>query len=79
MNMAMGYAIRCGAPGCGKPAAVKIAARWTNAESQEYKTYSICCETCRDRELESARIRRASCRMAPGEEIGELEVLAIAK
>ena len=73
----MVYEIRCGAPGCEKLASLKIAARWTNAESQEYKTYSICCEACRDRELKSAKNRRANCRIAPGEEIGELEILAL--
>ena len=74
-----GYEIRCGAPGCDKPAALKIAARWTNADSQEFKTYSICCEACRESEWKSAKERRANCRLAPGEEIGELEVLALQK
>jgi hypothetical protein len=60
----------CHARGCGRPAAFKIGAAWSDGTTRELKTYSLCCADCLPTELPAARTRRERCRQAPGETLG---------
>ena len=40
------YAVLCYRPGCDRPAAYKVAARWSDGVTEELKTYSLCCAEC---------------------------------
>ncbi len=53
--------------GCGRPAAYKIAARWSDGVTHELKTYGICCADCFADWFRRGRDRQAACRLAPGE------------
>jgi len=61
------YAVLCYHPGCGRPAAYKVAARWSDGVTEELKTYSLCCEECLPDLFRRGRERQAVCRTAPGE------------
>lgn len=65
------YPVLCYAPGCGEPAAFKIAARWSDGLTHELKTYSLACPDCVAELLADAVTRRAACRLALGEELDE--------
>jgi hypothetical protein len=68
------YPVLCYAPGCPAPAAFKVAARWSDGATHELKTYSLACPACLAALYGTARVKRAKCRLAPGETLGELEV-----
>ena len=57
---------------CGGPATHKVAARWSDGATVEWKTYSLCCATCLDAEVASAHARRAACKLTHGETLDEL-------
>src|SRR6266480_2872470 len=61
------YLVLCYTPGCGKPAAYKIAARWSDGVTSELKTYGLTCEACLPGWFARARERQAACRLAAGE------------
>lgn len=61
------YPVMCYAAGCSHQAAFKIAARWSDGITDELKTYSLSCPDCLSSLFETARAKRASCRLAPGE------------
>lgn len=61
------YPVSCYAAGCGRPAAFKIAARWSDGITRELKTYSLTCAECLPAEFASAMERQRACRLAPGE------------
>jgi len=61
------YTVVCYRPGCGRPAAYKIAARWSDGVTQELKTYALSCEACLEQHFSRARTKQASCRLATGE------------
>ena len=63
------YPVLCYAPGCSRPAVFKIAARWNDGSTEELKTYSLACPDCLAARYEVAILRRASCRLAPGESL----------
>ncbi len=63
------YPVLCYAPGCSRPAAFKIAARWNDGATEELKTYSLACPDCLTDRFEDAILRRAACRLAPGESL----------
>jgi hypothetical protein len=65
------YPVRCYAPGCAKPAAFKIAARWSDGLTHELKTYSLACPDCLPALFRRAGEKRAACRLAPGETLDE--------
>jgi hypothetical protein len=61
------YPVLCFRPGCGRPAAFKIAAQWSDGLTRELKTYGLACADCLpDLYRESCR-KQAACRLAPGE------------
>jgi len=61
------YRVLCYRPGCGKPAAYKIAARWSDGVTEELKTYALSCPDCLADWLARSRQKQAACRLAPGE------------
>ena len=68
------YPVKCYGPGCDKLAEFKVAARWSDGITRELKTYSLCCAEHAGELWRLACERRARCRTAPGEELGEPEV-----
>lgn len=72
VSMAMPpYPVICYAPGCRNEAAFKVAARWSDGITHELKTYSLACLACLSGLYASARVKRAACRLAPGESLEE--------
>ena len=61
------YPVLCTTPGCGHPAAYKIAARWSDGVTEELKTYALCCADCLGAAYRRACNKQAACRRAPGE------------
>src|SRR5687767_10642552 len=61
------YPVLCYTPACGRPAAYKIASRWSDGVTEELKTYALCCEGCRAPCFHPARENQAACRLAAGE------------
>jgi hypothetical protein len=65
------YPVLCYAPACSRPAAYKVAARWSDGATHELKTYSLACDACVRQLLAAAVVKRAACRLAPGETLEE--------
>jgi hypothetical protein len=65
------YRVLCYSPGCPHPAAFKVAARWSDGVTNELKTYSLACPDCLPALFAQARVKRAACRLAPGETLEE--------
>src|SRR4051812_19840004 len=63
------YPIPCLSPGCGRLAAYKIAARWSDGVTEELKTYALSCEECLADWLFRSREKQALCRKATGESL----------
>jgi hypothetical protein len=61
------YPILCYEPGCGVPAAYKIAARWSDGLTSELKTYGLACEQHLPAWFRWSLERQASCRRAKDE------------
>ena len=61
------YAVLCYARGCPEPAAYKVAARWSDGNTHELKTYYLACEECLAKLFDEAVTKRGACRLAPGE------------
>lgn len=61
------YPIRCTAAGCAEPAAFKVAARWSDGQTEELKTYGLVCGGCVAAVLAAAAAKRQACRLVPGE------------
>lgn len=61
------YPVVCYAPGCGRPAGLKIASRWSDGVTHELKTYSLSCDRCLPALLMKARGKQVACRLAAGE------------
>lgn len=71
------YVVTCTARGCQAPATHKVAARWSDGSTNELKTYALTCTACLSRELRSAKVRRANCRLAPGEILDEPQAIEL--
>lgn len=63
------YLVLCYAPGCGRPAHFKIAARWSDGVTRELKTYYLACPGCLARLLAEARRKQPLCRLTAGESL----------
>lgn len=61
------YPVRCYAPGCGRPAQFKIAARWSDGVTRELKTYFLACPGCLPDLFAQATVKQRACRLAAGE------------
>lgn len=73
------YAVLCYAPGCTRVAAYKVAARWSDGNTHELKTYSLACPECLAELFARARVKRAACRLAPGETLDEPGIYALSR
>src|SRR5262249_6090871 len=73
------YPVICYAKGCPREAVFKIAARWSDGVTRELKTYFLACAECLPGLYNVARIKKAECRLAPGETLGEPEVFAMTR
>ncbi|WP_020472116.1 hypothetical protein [Zavarzinella formosa] len=73
------HEIICYAPGCGKPAVFKIAARWSDGVTRELKTYSLSCADCRDVLFDQAMAKKGTCRLTTGETLSEPEVFDLVR
>ncbi len=71
------YPVCCS--GCGRPAAYKIAARWSDGVTHELKTYGLACEDCLAEWYRRGRERQAACRLAPGETLGPPGIYELAR
>ena len=73
------YRVMCYAPGCPNEAAYKIAARWSDGVTSELKTYSLACPGCVSELFRAARVKKAACRLAAGESLGDPEVFELTR
>lgn len=73
------YPVRCYAPGCAGEAAFKVAAHWSDGQTDELKTYALACPGCLARLLATARVKRAACRLAAGETLDEPGVYELSR
>jgi hypothetical protein len=62
------YPVRCL---CGALARVKIAARWSDGITHEFKTYYLACTACTPACLAQAQLKRDICRLTPGESLDQ--------
>ena len=60
------YRVLCQEPGCGQPAAYKIAASWSDGVTQELKTYALSCAGCLGAHYRRC-LEKPACRLAAGE------------
>ena len=61
------YPVLCYQPGCGQPAAYKIAARWSDGITGELKTYGLTCENCLPAWFRRSLEKQKACRRASNE------------
>jgi hypothetical protein len=61
------YPVVCSSSGCKRPAAYKIAARWSDGITDELKTSSLACADCLPDLYAAAEVKRGACRLAAGE------------
>jgi hypothetical protein len=73
------YPVRCYAAGCPHEAAYKIAARWSDGVTSELKTYFLTCPACLPGLYRAAGVKKAACRLAAGESLGEPEVFEMTR
>jgi hypothetical protein len=62
-----------------RPAAYKVASRWSDGATCELKTYALACPDCLPTLLEQAKKRRAACRLTAGEELEEPGIYELAR
>ncbi|MGL4420567.1 MAG: hypothetical protein ACRCZF_07875 [Gemmataceae bacterium] len=58
-------------------ATVKIASRWSDGSTHEFKTYALTCEGCANQWLLQAEVKRADCRQAVGESLDPPQILPL--
>ncbi len=68
------YPVLCQVPGCGAAARHKIAARWSDGFTHEFKTYALTCAACLAAEFARAAEKQRACRLALGETLAPVEV-----
>jgi hypothetical protein len=73
------YPVICYAKGCPREAVFKIAARWSDGVTRELKTYFLACAECLPGLFRMARIKKAECRLAAVETLGDPEVFEMTR
>jgi hypothetical protein len=73
------YPVMCYAKACPREAVYKIAARWSDGVTSELKTYFLSCADCLAEHYRTARVKKAACRVAPGEKLGDPEVFEMTR
>ncbi len=72
--MSKSHVIPCSAPDCRSPAAYKIAARWSDGNLAELKTYGFACSEHIGAVFRESEERRSDYVPSPGESIEELAI-----
>ncbi len=70
------YDVLCYEPGCGRPARFKIAARWSDQQVSELKTYGLTCEVCLARWFHRSLAKHQACRLTEGESLERPRIFA---
>ena len=73
------YPVLCYSKNCPNEAIYKIAARWSDGVTSELKTYSLACPKCLPSLFRDACVRKAACRLAAGESLGEPQVFEMTR
>jgi hypothetical protein len=73
------YSIVCHGPACRQTAQFKIAARWSDGQTGELKTYSLTCAGCLANLLAQSRVKQQACHLAPGETLEPPGVYELAR
>ena len=73
------YPVVCYAENCDREAVFKIAARWSDGVTRELKTYFLACRECLPELYKAAKVKKAACRLASDESLGEPEVFEICR
>jgi len=73
------YPVMCYAEECSNEAVFKIAARWSDGVTRELKTYFLTCPGCLAELYRTAKVKKAACRLAAGETLGEPEVFEMTR
>ena len=73
------YPVMCYAKGCPHEAVYKIAAGWSDGVTSELKTYFLACESCLPELYRIAKVKKAECRLAAGESLGEPQVFEMTR
>jgi hypothetical protein len=73
------YPVMCYAKGCPREAVYKIAARWSDGVTSELKTYFLACESCLPELYRVAQVKKAACRLAAGETLGDPQVFEMTR
>jgi len=66
--------VGCGLPGCGEPAAYKIAAPWSDGSFSELKTFGHACADHLGMIFRDAEQRREAYAPSPGETVEEIGI-----
>lgn len=61
------YPVYCHAPRCGRDAQYKIAARWSDGVTHEFKTYALACPSCVPALFEQSLTKQRVCQLTLGE------------
>jgi hypothetical protein len=72
------YPVICYGDGCSNEAAYKVAALWSDGVTGELKTYYLACADCLKELFRLATIKKAQCRLAPGESLSEPGIYLLA-
>lgn len=73
------YPLCCTTTDCSRPAAYKIAARWSDGVVGELKTYGLCCAECLPTWFARARAKQRVCRLTPGETLDKPGVYRLSR
>jgi hypothetical protein len=77
-GVAFPYRISCQGACCTLEARYKVAARWSDGFTLEWKTYALLCADCLSAGYALAVSRRQSCRLTPGESLDRPVILELA-
>ena len=61
------FQVKCHRPGCNELATFKIAARWSDGQTDELKTYYLSCAACLAEHFQQSCVKQARCPLALGE------------
>lgn len=71
------YPIACYTRDCNNLAVYKIAARWSDGQTQELKTYGLCCRDCLERWFRQGQEKQKRCRLTLNETLDPPGIYAL--
>jgi hypothetical protein len=72
--MSKTHVVTCSHPECRAPAAYKIAARWSDGQLAELKTYGFACSEHLGAIFRDSELRRLDYTPSPGESVEEMAI-----